>query len=156
MPLSGRTDGAEPQYAALPWRLHAGRLQILLLTSRDTGRWVIPKGWPKQGLEPWQTAAEEAYEEGGVHGRIEQTALGWYDYRKRMDDSDDVDCQVTVYAMEVQSESYTYPECDQRERRWIGARQAAGMVDEARLRRLIRNFIRRQMFRKLRSRLTWR
>ena len=85
MPLPGQSSGTETgephiQYAALPWRMPGKRLEILLLTSRDTGRWVIPKGWPKKGLRPWETAAEEAYEEGGIHGAIEQAALGWYDY----------------------------------------------------------------------------
>lgn len=158
MQLPGQRSGTEPeephsQYAALPWRMPGKRLEILLLTSRDTGRWVIPKGWPKKGLEPWETAAEEAYEEGGIHGAIEQKALGSYDYRKRMDDGDDLDCRVTVFPLQVRSQSYTFPESGQRECKWFDARRAAALVDEPDLRRLMTRFIRQQAFRRAYRRL---
>ena len=158
MPLPGQSSGTEAeephiQYAALPWRMPGKRLEILLLTSRDTGRWVIPKGWPKKGLKPWETAAEEAYEEGGIHGVIEQAALGWYDYRKRMGDKDDLDCRVEVFPLQVRSESYTFPESGQRQRKWFDARRAAALVDEPDLRRLMTKFIRKHAFRRAYRRL---
>ncbi|MEN9850080.1 MAG: hypothetical protein RL128_243, partial [Pseudomonadota bacterium] len=65
-----RTMVARTQYGALCWRMHRGKVEVLLITSRDTGRWVIPKGWPIDGLAPAQTAAREAWEEAGVEGDI--------------------------------------------------------------------------------------
>ena len=71
---SKRADGGEPrrQYAALPWRLVGEGVEILLASSRDTRRWVIPKGWPMKGCEPYMTAAIEAREEAGLTGKIEK------------------------------------------------------------------------------------
>ncbi len=158
MELLDRFSGAEAdrprvQYAALPWRVLDKRLEFLLLTSRDTGRWVIPKGWPKKGREPWETAAEEAYEEGGIHGRIEHTEIGAFDYAKRLDDGSEVDCRVTVFPLEVRSESYSFPECRERERKWVDARRASALVDEPGLRRLMTAYIRRHAFKRAYKRI---
>ena len=67
---------ARTQYGALCWRMHRGKVEVLLITSRDTGRWVIPKGWPIAGLAPAETAAREAWEEAGVEGDIADDGLG--------------------------------------------------------------------------------
>ena len=71
------------QYAALPWR-NAQGFEILLITSRETRRWVIPKGWPMPGNSPAESAAQEAYEEAGIRGKIAVQAIGHYGYRKRL------------------------------------------------------------------------
>ena len=73
---SKKADGGEPrrQYAALPWRLVGQGVEILLASSRDTRRWVIPKGWPMKGKAPQETAVVEAYEEAGVEGQIDPVA----------------------------------------------------------------------------------
>ena len=65
------------QFGALPYRFdrHAD-LEVLLITSRETGRWIIPKGGPIKGFKPGQTAALEAYEEAGVRGRVSARPLG--------------------------------------------------------------------------------
>jgi ADP-ribose pyrophosphatase YjhB (NUDIX family) len=39
---------------------------VLLVTSRETGRWIIPKGGPIKGFKPAKTAAREAYEDAGA------------------------------------------------------------------------------------------
>src|SRR6476620_6477998 len=75
------------QYAALPYRRRAHSLvEILLVTSRDSGRWVIPKGWPIPGLAAHNSAAREAMEEGGVLGQVGDHAIGIYHYNKRLAD----------------------------------------------------------------------
>ena len=71
------------QYGALPYRLDDdGSVEVLLVTSRETKRWIIPKGWPIKGLKPSKAAAREAYEEAGVRGRIAGRAFGHYVYEK--------------------------------------------------------------------------
>src|SRR5262245_32596723 len=72
-------------YAALPFRLRSdGAIEVMLITSRDTGRWLIPKGWPAAGLSPQDSAAIEAREESGLVGRIGDHAIGCYQYDKRL------------------------------------------------------------------------
>ncbi|MEJ2016863.1 MAG: NUDIX domain-containing protein, partial [Maritimibacter sp.] len=75
--------GVRTQFGALPWRLKAGKVQILLITSRGSGRWIIPKGWPMHGQTPSEAAATEAYEEAGIEGKLSPMVLGFYGYRKR-------------------------------------------------------------------------
>ena len=75
------------QYAALPYRrCPDGSVEIMLITSRDTGRWLIPKGWAKPGLGPAEAAALEAREEGGLVGQIDDHSIGSYHYDKRLPD----------------------------------------------------------------------
>ena len=74
-----RTTGT--QYAALPYRMSGETLEILLITSLRTRRWIIPKGWPQDGREPSSCAALEALEEAGVAGEIEKIAAGWRPFR---------------------------------------------------------------------------
>jgi 8-oxo-dGTP pyrophosphatase MutT (NUDIX family) len=75
-----QTTGAKGQFAALPYRVAAEGLEILLVTSRDTRRWVIPKGWPLKREKPHASAAREALEEAGVTGKIGKVAIGDYAY----------------------------------------------------------------------------
>ena len=88
----------DTQYAAIPWRIGtAGKREVMLLTSRETRRWVIPKGWPMKGKKPAQAAAQEAYEEAGLVGEIAgKRPIGTYHYSKRTDQGD-VLCEVRVY-----------------------------------------------------------
>ena len=72
------------QIAALPYTTHAdGSMQILLITSRDTRRWVIPKGNRIKGLAGHRAAELEAFEEAGIHGIACPASLGRYSYDKR-------------------------------------------------------------------------
>src|SRR5215217_8319560 len=81
------------QVAALPLRQdEAGRVRVLLVTSRDTGRWVLPKGWPMKGRKPHRAAEREAFEEAGLVGRVRKRALGSYAYEKRLRTGDAVLC----------------------------------------------------------------
>jgi len=130
------------QYGALPYRLDDdGSVEVLLVTSRETKRWIIPKGWPIKGLKPSKAAAREAYEEAGVRGRIAGRAFGHYVYEKRLEDSVmAVPCQVEVFPLAVKRQSKNWPESKQRTARWFPAAEAAALVENDRLHDLIRQF----------------
>ena len=148
------------QYAALPYRIEGGQVRILLITSRETRRWVIPKGWPMNGLKPQDTAAVEAAEEAGVIGAIEPTPLGSYRYMKRLKGGDAMAVQVIVFPFLVAAQVESWKEQDQRALQWFGYRTAASRVGEPSLRRLIREFGAERstslMARSLRRYRTWR
>jgi 8-oxo-dGTP pyrophosphatase MutT (NUDIX family) len=128
------------QYAALCWR-HAGRrLEILLLTSRETRRWVIPKGWPMRGKSPQDAAATEAFEEAGVSGEIEAGPVGSFRYIKRMKGDESIPIQVIVFPLEVRHQQLHWKEKDQRQLTWFRYQKAATLVVEPNLKRLIRDF----------------
>ncbi len=119
------------QYAALPYTVRDGELLFLLVTSRETRRWVIPKGWPKKNLEPCQTAAEEAFEEAGVVGDVARQAIATFEYSKRLAEEKRRQCRVDVFLLAVHEELDDWPEKDQRKRAWMTPGQAAMSVAEA-------------------------
>lgn len=126
------------QIAALPLRYsHDGLVLVLLVTSRETGRWVLPKGWPWPDCEEWMGAAEEAREEAGVIGMIDPTSIGSYKYDKRQP-TGAVAVHVSVYRLDVTEELATWPECNQRKRSWFTLTEAAAAVEEPELQNLIR------------------
>jgi len=129
------------QYAALPWRMKDELLEILLATSRDTRRWVIPKGWPMKGRKPHIVAAIEAAQEAGLNGAIEKTKLGDYHYRKRIAADVSVECRVEVYALEVRRQRKKWPEKKQRATHWFPQKIAAELVDEPELRDILAGFV---------------
>jgi 8-oxo-dGTP pyrophosphatase MutT (NUDIX family) len=112
------------QYAALPWRLGEG-VEILLVTSRDTGRWVIPKGWPMKGRSPHGAAAMEASEEAGLVGKIEKKKLGSFHYRKRLKNGAALLSRVDVFPMRVTRQLKNWPEMHQRVTQWFPSVTAA-------------------------------
>jgi 8-oxo-dGTP pyrophosphatase MutT (NUDIX family) len=118
------------QYAALPFRMTDDGLRVLLITSRETRRWVIPKGWPEKDLLPHELAAREAFEEAGILGRTERNPIGSFRYEKRLTEKKAVLCIVDVYLLEVEQELDEWPEKGQRERRWMTPAQAALLVGE--------------------------
>jgi 8-oxo-dGTP pyrophosphatase MutT (NUDIX family) len=127
------------QFGALPYRFdrHA-HLQVLLITSRETGRWIIPKGWPIKGFKPAQTAALEAYEEAGVRGRVSSRPLGHYVYEKRMADRvTSFPCDVQVFPLLVKTQLKKWPESRQRKVQWFPILEAAALIDDDDLRKLI-------------------
>lgn len=129
------------QYAALPWRRAPdGSVKVLVITSRETRRWVIPKGWPMKDLPPAEAAAQEAYEEAGVIGEADPKPVGSYGYGKRLRAGAVHDVTVTVYALEVFVEQLAFPEQGQREKLWTTPAEAAERVDEPELKALIRGF----------------
>lgn len=128
------------QYAALPYRVSGEAPEILLITSRRTRRWIIPKGWPVEGHQPSMCAAIEALEEAGISGVIEKNAIGHYQYLKQFKIGVSVPCKVDVFALKVTRERRTWAERNQRERRWCTVAEAAAAVDEPQLRLMILKF----------------
>jgi len=130
---------ARRQYATLAYRV-APELEVLLVSSRETARWVIPKGWPMKGHKPHAAAALEALEEAGVTGTISKVAIGTYNYDKRLSDGDVITCTVEVYPMPVDLELADWPERTQRTRQWFSLTAAAEAVEEDTLKTLINKF----------------
>lgn len=131
---------ANTQYAALPWRQSGGGREVLLISSRDTGRWVIPKGWPIRNLTPAQSAAREAYEEAGVGGQVNKKPIGAFDYPKKLDNGQTETCTVEVFALEQMIQHPSWPEQGQRRMQWFSLPEAAKAVDEPKLKDIIRKF----------------
>lgn len=134
------TAATRLQYAALCWREGEAGHEVLLITSRDTGRWVIPKGWPIAGLSPEEAAAREAWEEAGVTGVVSPVDLGRYGYLKDMANETAVPCAVSVYTLEVRNLTKKFPERAERRRQWFGPEEAASLVREPDLAAMIRGF----------------
>jgi 8-oxo-dGTP pyrophosphatase MutT (NUDIX family) len=125
------------QVGALPVRRTAdGVLHVLLVTTLQTQRWIIPKGWPWPGEHDYTAAAEEAREEAGVLGEPKAVSIGSYTYEKRRS-SGLVPVRVTVYLLEVREELETWPECERRQRAWFTPLEAAAAVQEPELRALL-------------------
>jgi 8-oxo-dGTP pyrophosphatase MutT (NUDIX family) len=127
-------------YAALPWRLRGNEVQILLVTSRRTRRWIVPKGWPMDGVKPTEAAAREAEEEAGVTGVMDKTPIGRYRYMKLLRDGVELPCRVEVFALQVTDESPDWDEMDARTRRWCAIAEAVGAIREPQLKMIIRRF----------------
>jgi 8-oxo-dGTP pyrophosphatase MutT (NUDIX family) len=125
------------QVAALPLRQkNSGEIEVLLITSRGTGRWVIPKGWTSKRLKDHEAAIREAKQEAGVDGRITTGAIGSYRYVKR-EIGLDAPIDVAVYLLAVEKQWKRWPEKRERQRVWLPVDEAAGKVQEPDLSRLI-------------------
>jgi len=129
-----------PQIGALPFRFDEGQLRVMLITSRESRRWVIPKGWPMRGLKPHRAAEREAYEEAGLKGHIGKVAVGVYAYEKRLANGAAVPCEVSVFPLRVTSQRKRWPEMGQRDGRWLSLDEAADLVQEEGLQHLLRVF----------------
>ena len=141
IPAQGAGLGhAKVQYGALCWRDGDAGVEVLLITSRDTGRWVIPKGWPMPGLAPEAAAAQEAWEEAGVNGQINPLCIGRFGYQKGLSVSTTVPCAVAVYGLRVAKLATSYPEAKERQRKWFPLAEAASLVAEPELRQIIAGF----------------
>lgn len=129
------------QYGAIPFRRRGdGTIEVMLVTSRRTGRWIIPKGWPANGMRPFELAAREAMEEGGVIGQVKESPIGSYRHKKTLGDGSSVRCQVTVFALEVDAQMEAWPESHQRTTRWFALDEAASAIRESELRALLLDF----------------
>nr|WP_306266118.1 NUDIX hydrolase [Pararhizobium sp. IMCC3301] len=131
-------ETTQTQMAALPVRMtEKGDLRILMITSRDTGRWVLPKGWPMKGKNLRQAAEQEALEEAGVLGRVSKQPFGVYHYLKRIEDGVDIPCEVVLFPMKVTKLLRHWPEREERKRKWFSAKGAAKRVMEPDLKDLL-------------------
>ena len=130
----GAAGEALVQYGALPYRVaEDGHLEVMLVTSRETRRWVVPKGWPIRDLKPHSSAEREAYEEAGIVGRVRKRSVGSYTYDKRLNPDTTVLCEVELFPLEVRKQLKRWPEKKQREGRWFALDEAAAVVDEREL-----------------------
>ena len=120
---------ALPQIAALPTRRVDGRLEVCLVTTRETGRWTVPKGWPMKGMPDREAAAIEAAQEAGLVGKASKKPLGTFDYWKRRLDRFDL-VRVTLYRLKVRKVLNAWKEQGERQVRWMSLDDAAIAVDE--------------------------
>lgn len=132
------------QVAALCYRTdgdgNSDEKQILLITSRDTGRWVLPKGWPMRGKDGSAAAMQEAWEEAGVLGlRLSGDPVGSYTYDKIKDSGLPVPVEVLVYPVAVRELADDFPEKGERTRQWFTPAAAADLVHEPSLQALLRS-----------------
>jgi 8-oxo-dGTP pyrophosphatase MutT (NUDIX family) len=133
------------QYGALPYRFSQdAALEILLVTTRGTRRWIVPKGWPIRGLRPAKSAAREAFEEAGVTGRIAAKPIGFFAYDKLRDEAGGTTiCEVKVYPLLVKRQSHVWPESHQRTTQWVEPSRAIAMIKEADLKKIVATFAKR-------------
>jgi 8-oxo-dGTP pyrophosphatase MutT (NUDIX family) len=125
------------QYAALPWRRNDSATEVMLVTSRGTGQWIIPKGWPMKRKAPHIAAAREALEEAGVVGQIGKEPIGSFSHKKLLKDGHAI-VEVKVYSLEVTGQRKTWPEKGERQVRWLSPSEAAKTVREPVLAEMIR------------------
>jgi 8-oxo-dGTP pyrophosphatase MutT (NUDIX family) len=125
------------QYGALPIRIIDGGLEVLLVTSRSSRRWIIPKGWPEKRLAPRVVVAMEAFEEAGTIGRAHQRPFGAFRYRKRLKSGKQILCEVEVYLFDVAWQFADWPERGERELAWFPVMAAAALVEEPGLGKLL-------------------
>lgn len=129
------------QVAALCYRSDARGKRVLLITSRDTGRWILPKGWPMVGKNSPEAAMQEAWEEAGVRkGRSASQPVGTYTYEKQLPSGWAIPVETLVYPVEVEEMSDEFPEAAERRRQWLTPREAAGRVREPELQAILRDF----------------
>lgn len=157
-PRPDRSQTLLKQLAAVPGRLFAGafhqqygalcfryrgdgpQVEILVITSREAGRWVIPKGWPMKGKKPFEAAATEASEEAGVSGTEKKKPVGRYTYLKELDNGDVAPCMVDVFQIEVTEVTGGFKEQGQRILEWVSPDEAARRVREIELKSLLVEF----------------
>jgi 8-oxo-dGTP pyrophosphatase MutT (NUDIX family) len=133
------------QFGALPYRFSQdAALEILLVTTRGTRRWIVPKGWLIRGLTPAKSAAREAFEEAGVTGRIGPKPRGVFAYDKLRDEAGGTTmCEVKVYPLLVKRQSHVWPESHQRTTQWVEPSKAIATIKEAGLKKIVAAFAKR-------------
>jgi 8-oxo-dGTP pyrophosphatase MutT (NUDIX family) len=129
------------QVAALCHRTGDNGKEVLLITSLEQHRWILPKGWPMDDKNFAEAAMQEAWEEAGVkEGEISAEPIGIFEYQKQLDTGGEATCETRVYALEVSELSATYPESDSRERKWVSPQEAAKMVQEPQLQEILLSY----------------
>lgn len=128
------------QFAALPFVVIGNQVEILLITSRDSKRWIIPKGWPKKGMPSHKLAALEAFEEAGIAGRVGKVPIGAYSYVKVLENRTKAHVKVNVYTLRTERHYLDWPERGQRDMRWMSVMEAIGLLQEHELKEMLRRF----------------
>ncbi|MCA0921154.1 NUDIX hydrolase [Pseudooceanicola nanhaiensis] len=128
------------QYSALCYRTRRDTIEVLLITSRTTRRWIVPKGWPMPDRTPAEAALREAYEEAGVQGVADDRCIGAFSYLKTTKDDLIVPCVAMVFPVKVKKLAAKFPERKERRRAWFSRKKAASLVQEPELAELLRGF----------------
>ena len=128
----------ETQIAALCYRRSKKGAKVLLITSRGTGRWIIPKGWPMKEASSWKTAEQEAYEEAGIVGKPGREPVGSFRSYKDLDSGERLRTEVVVYPVKVSDQKKLYPEAGQRKLKWLPIEEAAEQCDDNGLAKFLR------------------
>ena len=140
--LSGLTflDRVDRQAGALAWRITDQRVfEFAIVTSRRTGRWVLPKGSIDKGHTEAEAAAQEAWEEAGVKGAPADVPIALYRTRK-IRPPNVWALEVAIYPIRIAEVLEDWPESDQRERRFVTVDEAAGLLNDMALVDIIRRF----------------
>jgi uncharacterized protein len=124
------TNSILQQAGVIAYRVQDGKLRVLLMMSRDTGRWIIPKGNIKPGVAPCKAAEKEAYEQAGVKGIIGSTPLGMYAYSKKLESGEARTATVEVYLLRVKEQLKKWPERSERKLSWVSTKEAVRLVEE--------------------------
>ncbi|MEH2414616.1 NUDIX hydrolase [Nostoc sp.] len=133
--MSGKVSKVLKQSGVIPYRVNNGKIEILLITTRNFQDWVIPKGDIPNGMSPPDSAAKEAWEEAGVIGQVDANELGTYKYRKR-----GKSYRVKMYLLPVDMLSEDYPEASKRKRQWVEVNKAIRRVKFNSLKRILKGF----------------
>ncbi len=134
--MSRKPSKVFKQSGVIPYRVKNGKIEVLLITTRNRQHWVIPKGGICNGMSPPDSAAKEAWEEAGVVGEVDANELGTYKYRKR-----GKTYWVKIFLLPVDTVLEDYPEASQRKRRWVDVTKAVRRVKKASLKRILKGFI---------------
>ena len=130
---------ARLQIAALCMRPGETENEILLVSTRDTGRLILPKGWPEADKQDYETAATEAYEEAGVVGKTDPHALGTFSSYKGQSDGSKVPTRVLVFKLQFERQLSKFPELGQRHCLWLPFSEAVNQANENSLKRFLRH-----------------
>jgi 8-oxo-dGTP pyrophosphatase MutT (NUDIX family) len=129
------------QSGALPWRRKGRKkAEVLLVTGRRSGRWMIPKGWPLPGKSLAYSAAQEAFEEAGIKGKVDPRPIGTFRHVKQHVLLGELEVDILVHPLAVKRELADWPEKGERSRKWFAIDEAATQVDSDELRNLIVQF----------------
>ena len=134
-----RLGGKPAQAGALCWRRHKGRLEVLLVKGRKSGRWVLPAGWALRGRPLSTTARREAWEEAGVSGTVANQVLTVVPKRKRYRLAGEIEWQMAVFPLRVDEIADDYPEAGERQRSWFSPAEAAKLVHPSALGPVLRD-----------------
>jgi 8-oxo-dGTP pyrophosphatase MutT (NUDIX family) len=128
------------QVAALCWRMGKSGLEVLLITSLNSKRWILPKGWPEADLTGAENAAREAFEEAGVTGRIAAHPVGHYHYLKEKREGTGMPVRVDVFALAVTRQLDDWPEKGMRSLAWMPLNEAIVKISEPGVRLVLKAF----------------
>ncbi len=121
--MAKKPDFLFRQAGGLPYLQDGVGLEIVLITSRSSGKWIFPKGVIDPGETPESTAVKEAQEEAGVVGRITGEALGTYEQEKWGGLA-----RIDIYPLAVESLLEEWEEQATRERLVVGFEEARQLL----------------------------